>query len=171
FLPCRPTACRLRPVLSPVETIRMDASDPAPSERIDLGRPWHALPADAVLRALETDANGLGEAEAAERRQRFGDNALPEPRRASLPEVYIKQFRSPLIYLLLAAAAVAVALGDLADAAFIFIVLQINAVIGTIQEWKAETGAAALRAQVQSVATVRRAGGIRPIDSVELVPG
>ena len=146
-------------------------SSDLPAPLADLDRPWHALPADEALRVLDARREGLSAEEVAARRGRFGPNALPKRRRATLLMVYLKQFRNPLIYLLLAAAAVAVGLGDLANALFIFLVLQINAVIGTMQEWKAQSGAAALRAQVRATSMVRRAGGAQRIGSVEIVPG
>ncbi|NIQ98322.1 MAG: HAD family hydrolase, partial [Desulfuromonadales bacterium] len=96
---------------------------------------------------------------------------LPRPRRDSLAVVYLRQFRSPLIYLLLAAAVVSLATGELTDAVFIFVVLQVNAVIGAAQEWKAAGSAAALDQLIHKTAVVWRDGVRRQVDAAELVPG
>src|SRR5690606_14447144 len=78
---------------------------------------------------------------------------------------------SPFIYLLLGAAALSIALGDLADAAFILVVLALNAAVGATQEWRAEDRAHALRAMLRQRASVRRNGARREIDAAELAPG
>ncbi|MBI5366133.1 MAG: haloacid dehalogenase, partial [Planctomycetes bacterium] len=107
---------------------------------------WHALPVAETLAALATDAQtGLAGPEAARRLARDGPNALPEPPRRSLARIFAQQFMSPLIYLLLAAAAIAFALGERGDAAVILAVLVFNAAIGSFQEGRAERSMAALR--------------------------
>jgi magnesium-transporting ATPase (P-type) len=133
--------------------------------------PWHSRPVDAVLSALDATRSGLSTAEAARRLVSHGPNALPQPRRSGVVRLYLGQFTNPLVYLLLAASAVSVAIGDLSDALFIFAVLQINAVVGTVQEWKAESGADALRKLIRNRTIVRRDGSDREIDSEGLVPG
>ena len=132
---------------------------------------WHAQPATEVVAALETGDRGLTDAEAERRREAFGANILPRPKRRSALVVYLAQFKSPLIYLLVAAAAVSLAIGELTDALFIFAVLQINAVIGTVQEWRAETSAEALHGLIRNRVVLVRDGLRREVDSVELVPG
>lgn len=82
---------------------------------------WHAVPVEEAFDRLGASANGLDEGEAAARRAVFGDNSLPAPRRPGLVIVYLRQFKNPLIYLLLAAAAVSLAIGELTDAGFIFV--------------------------------------------------
>ncbi|MGB8275858.1 MAG: HAD-IC family P-type ATPase [Alphaproteobacteria bacterium] len=134
-------------------------------------RPWHAMPASAALAALETGADGLQPAEAGRRLAVFGPNVLPKRKRVSLVIIWLRQFKSPLIYLLLAAAALSIGIGEGADALFILIVLLINAAIGTAQEWKAEESAAALDALVPNRVVVRRAGRRQVVDAAELVPG
>jgi len=132
---------------------------------------WHRLSPEAALAALETTRSGLDEAEAAIRLAAFGENVLPRRKRPGMVEIYLRQFKSPLIYLLLAAAAVSWAIGEAVDALFIFLVLQINAVIGTIQEWKAETGAEALDKMIRNWAIVIRGGNRHQLDAAGLVPG
>ncbi len=133
--------------------------------------PWHALECEAVLAELETEPMGLSAAQVAARRARFGPNVLPRPKRAGLTGVYLRQFKNPLVYLLLAAALVSVMVGEWTDAAFIFVVLQFNAVIGAYQEWRAETSAEALDVLVRKFAVVLRDGVPRRVEAAELVPG
>ncbi len=102
-------------------------------------RAWHALPAEEVLKALRADrASGLADDEAARRLAELGPNALPEQESRSLLWVFFRQFRSPLIYLLLVAAALALALGHAGDALVILVVVLANAVVGALQEGRAE---------------------------------
>ena len=132
---------------------------------------WHAVPADEALRLLHTGVEGLDGAEVLARREVFGENALPRRPRPGALIVYLRQFKSPLIYLLLAAAAVSLAIGEFTDAAFIFIVLQVNAIIGAIQESRAAASAEALDTLVPHRAVVRRDDVRAEIDGVSLVPG
>ena len=134
-------------------------------------QPWHTLPAAAVLAALDTDAGGLSSAEAARRLAAQGANRLPEARTTPLWLVFARQFKSPLIYLLVAAAIVSLGIGAHDDVVFIAAVLLINAVIGTTQEWRAERSARALQQYVEARATVRRDGGPRQVAAADLVPG
>jgi calcium-translocating P-type ATPase len=133
--------------------------------------PWHAMTAQAALAELASAQVGLSRDEAAARLQRFGPNLLPEPGRRTLLGVFAGQFRSPFIYLLLAAAGLSAFLGEHADASFIAVVLLLNAAIGTYQEWGAETRARALTRLVRSWIVVRRGGERRRLDAAELVPG
>ena len=132
---------------------------------------WHALPVDVVLGVRESTRAGLADEEADRRIELFGANVMPRPPRKSLLRIYAGQFTSPLIYLLLAAAAVSLAIGELTDAAFIFAVLQINAAIGAFQENKAQASAEALGGLVPDRAVVRRAGRVREIPTSRIVPG
>jgi len=114
---------------------------------------------------------GLSTAEASARLEQYGPNALPEARAPSLVAVFLRQFLSPLIYILLVAALVSLALGDVKDAVFIGAVLLINGIIGTAQEYSAGRAAAALRNLEQPRAFVIRDGAEREISARELVPG
>jgi Ca2+-transporting ATPase len=114
---------------------------------------------------------GLTAVEARARLAKFGPNSLPEPRPPSFLRLFLQQFLSPLIYILVAAAAVSIAIGDAKDALFIAIVLLLNAVIGAVQEYSAGQAAAALRAHDQPLALVMRDGARQEIDARELVPG
>lgn len=149
-------------------------NDPAARSLVGSGleeRNWHTLSSEAALAALRTTADGLDTEEAARRLAEFGRNDLPKRRVRSPLVVYLGQFTSPLVYLLLAAAVLSVFIGKLADALFVFAVLQINAAIGSIQEWRAETSAAALDALTPQRAVVHRGGRRAVVDAREIVPG
>ncbi|MGQ9683000.1 MAG: cation-translocating P-type ATPase [Anaerolineae bacterium] len=132
---------------------------------------WHSLEPDLVLQKLQASLHGLQPEEVLERRQEFGPNTLPSRRPPSLVRVLLHQFASPLIYVLLAASIVALSIGDLKDAVFIFGVILLNAAIGTVQEWRAEQSAHALAAMLQVQVQVRRAGKTVVLKAEELVPG
>jgi magnesium-transporting ATPase (P-type) len=132
---------------------------------------WHAMPGDQVLGELTTTREGLDEAETAARQQRFGSNELPKAEPPTLWQIILHQFRSPLIYILLIAGVVSIFIGDLKDALFIFGVVILNAVLGTVQEWRAEQSAAALQSMLKIKARVLRGGVQQAIDAQALVPG
>jgi magnesium-transporting ATPase (P-type) len=132
---------------------------------------WHAQAADAVLAAFGTPAGGLSAEEAARRLAQFGRNELPPPARRSALRRLLLQFHNLLIYVLIAAGAVTLALGHYTDSAVIFGVVIVNAVIGFIQEGKAERALEAVRAMLASHAAVLRGGERREIAAAELVPG
>lgn len=115
--------------------------------------------------------HGLTTHEADARIALHGPNALPEVKTASVGAIFIRQFLNPLIYILFAAAAVSIMLGDVTDACFIGIVLLLNGTIGAIQEYSANKAASALRKLEQPHATVIRDGKQLVIESRELVPG
>lgn len=142
------------------------------AERDLTERPWHAVARAEAVAALGTDGErGLDEKEVARRRADFGDNTLPERGGETLLTVLVRQFKDPLIYVLMIAGAMSLAIGNMEDAGFIFAVLAFNAGLGTYQERKAETAAAALKQFMQIRATVTRAGRRIEVDSRELVPG
>lgn len=114
---------------------------------------------------------GLTSSEASLRLDRFGPNSLPEPQPPSVLGIFLRQFLSPLIYILLAATVVSVIVGDIEDALFIATVLLINSIVGTTQEYSAAKAAAALRKLEQPQATVVRDGIRQDIDAGRLVPG
>jgi magnesium-transporting ATPase (P-type) len=134
-------------------------------------RHWHALPKHEVLDHLAAAEVGLTLAEAGARLQRCGPNLLPTKPPPSALQVALRQLKSPLIYVLLAAAAAAAALGDLSDAAFIGVVLLLNSGIGGWQEWRAEQQSQSLQQLLRIRATVLRDGDSVEIDGAEVVPG
>jgi magnesium-transporting ATPase (P-type) len=132
---------------------------------------YHQLPAKEVMSDLSSNMNGLTNEEVLERRKQHGPNAMPQPKSKTLAEIFIHQFLNPLIYVLIIAAIVSVAIGDMKDAIFITAVIVFNAVLGTYQEWRAENSAMALRNLVKVKCRVRRNGIVHQVDSEELVPG
>lgn len=134
-------------------------------------RPWHAVALSGVCEHLNTTESGLSEPEAEERLRRYGPNKLPEHPPATRWQIFIRQFYSPLIYILLIAALVSLVIGDVKDAGFIFAVLILNAVIGSYQEWKAEQSSHALKKLLQIRASVLRGGEFRDVSAERVVPG
>ncbi|MCO5167030.1 MAG: HAD-IC family P-type ATPase [Planctomycetes bacterium] len=132
---------------------------------------WHALPPADALQATGSSAAGLTEDEARARLERDGPNRLTARRGRSALRRFVDQLVQPLIVVLLAAGVVSLLMDDRVDAAVIFGVVLINAVIGFLQEGKAEGAIAALDAMVVTQATVVRGGARRRIPSEQLVLG
>jgi len=133
---------------------------------------WHALSPEETARALRTDTRtGLSASEAAARLERHGPNRLPEAARRPAWRRFALQFHNPLIYVLMIAGIVTVALGSYVDSAVIFGVVIINAIIGHVQEGKAERALDAVRGMLAARATVLRGGERHQIDAAALVPG
>ncbi|PRX37856.1 ATPase, P-type (transporting), HAD superfamily, subfamily IC [Meinhardsimonia xiamenensis] len=131
----------------------------------------HAMPAEDCLELLGTSLAGLDGAEAERRLKEWGPNALPEP---SPPHPFIRflrQFHNPLIYVLLASSLVTALLAHWVDTAVILAVVLINAIIGFIQEGRAENALAAIRAMLSPRASVLRDGRRLSVPAEELVPG
>jgi len=133
--------------------------------------PPHALNTDRVLADLTADANGLSTQEAARRLAETGPNRLPAPPRDSLFKRFFKHFHDILIYILLIAAGITALLGHWIDTGVIVGVVVINAIIGFIQEGKAEEALAGIRKMLSASAQVRRQGEWTQIDADGLVPG
>ncbi len=116
-------------------------------------------------------AGGLTSPEAALRLAQYGRNLLPAAPPPSVLLIFLRQFRSPLIYILLLAAVVSLMVSEPRDAIFIGIVLLLNGVIGTMQEYSAGRAALALRALEQPHARAIRDGQVQEIEAAILVPG
>ncbi|BBJ00605.1 cation-transporting P-type ATPase [Ferrigenium kumadai] len=132
---------------------------------------WHNLPAQEVLRELNADHAGLTLDEASRRLQQHGPNRLPAAPRDSLAVRFARQFDNALIYVLLASAAITALLNHWVDCSVIVGVVLINAVIGVIQEGKAERAMDAIRNMLSPTATVLREGRRREIPAEQVVPG
>ena len=133
---------------------------------------WHSLPADeAAARLTASFEQGLDAAEVACRRSQHGENRLtPAPSRGPMLR-FALQFVQPLVLVLVLAGLVTAILGEWVDASVIFGVTLVNAVIGFIQEGRAESALAALARSVISEVTVLRGGCKQRLSSTELVPG
>lgn len=132
---------------------------------------WHTTPLKAILQTLQTSDAGLSDATAQQRLVEVGPNTLPHKPPPSHWEIILRQFQSPLIYILGLAAIVALLVGDMKDASFIVAVLLINAVIGSYQEWRAEQSSRALQQLIKVQATVLRNGDVCELDAAVIVPG
>ena len=146
---------------------------PAPAElpaRYALPAP-HTLTADEVLDGLGSAASGLTDAQAADRLAAIGTNELPAGETRTIPQMVLDQFKDFLILLLLGAAIVSGALGEAADTIAILVIVSLNAVIGVVQEYRAERAMAALREMAAETATVRRDGRVIEVPAAELTIG
>lgn len=133
---------------------------------------WHALsPGQAVEHLKSHAADGLGEDEVKRRMNEFGPNQMSAGSRTPPWLRFLLQFHQPLIYILLGATLISGMLGEWVDAMVIFGVVLVNALIGYIQESKAEKAIDALSKLVLTEASVRRGGKTRRVPSGELVPG
>lgn len=132
---------------------------------------WHAISRHELLAELDACETGLTSAEAQARLTSIGRNELPHEPPPAWWYIALRQFRSPLIYILAIAAIMSLTTGHTSDAAFIAAVLCLNALIGGYQEWKAEQSALALQQLLKVRASVERDGEVSEIDAEEVVPG
>ncbi len=145
----------------------MDPSDTnAPPKRL-----WHTLDPEQVLEDLDTNEHGLSSHERADRLKKYGKNALPVGKVDSLLVIFLKQFKSPLIYLLIVAMLLIAAIGDWVDAGIIAFVLLFNAVAGTIQAGRARNTMQALQKITKTDATVIVGDERQVVEDTEVVPG
>ena len=134
--------------------------------------PWHSLAPRRVAELLGVAPDvGLSDEAAAARLLRVGPNALPESRSTPTVVLLLRQYRSPLVYLLLAAGVGAFVLGHRTDAWVILAIVTANALLGAFQEGRAERSMAALRRMTASHARVLRSGREREIEARAVVPG
>lgn len=132
---------------------------------------WYNQSTEEVASALAASPNGLSVQEAAERRKQYGPNTLPPPKTKNVWVIFLSQFLSPLIYVLIGAAILSAIARETSDAIFITAIIVINAVLGTWQEWQAENSAAALKSLVTIKARIKRDGKVLEVDATEIVPG
>lgn len=132
---------------------------------------WYQLGVKEILQRLDTSENGLTDTEAGNRLEQYGPNRLAEEEKISKLKILLHQFMSPLIYILLIAGVVTILLREYIDSGVIFAVVVLNAVIGFIQEFKAEESVRALKKMVVPKARVIRDGKEKEINSEYLVPG
>ncbi|MBI3150416.1 MAG: cation-translocating P-type ATPase [Betaproteobacteria bacterium] len=132
---------------------------------------WHTESAAAALTALGAESQGLAATEAASRLLRHGRNELPEAAARGLGRMVLDQFADFMILVLIAAAVVSGIVGEPADTIAIVVIVLLNAVLGVVQEWRAERALAALRRLAAPWAQVRRDGAWCELPAAELVPG
>ena len=132
---------------------------------------WHAQDSETCFARLRAERSGLSSAEAEARLRQYGPNRLPEGRRLGPLMRFLRQFHNLLLYLMLGAAAITALLGHWVDTWVIVAAVLINAVIGFIQEGRAENALASIRQLLTAHATVLRDGHAREISAEGLVPG
>jgi cation-transporting ATPase F len=180
----KPSSARRRPLRRPVALVAVEATiSPSGFQTSAMNRmnptptapsnpAWHQINGEEAARNLEVDPRvGLSADEVGRRQARHGPNRLPGQKRRSEWVRFLLQFHQPLLYILLAAAAVTAFLQEWVDASVIFGVVLINAAIGYFQEGKAERAIEALAGMVVTEATVRRDGRKQRVPSEQLVPG
>ena len=133
---------------------------------------WHGIESAELMRLCDTNTdNGLSDEEAAKRQEEFGANELPEPKKDSALIKFFKHFNDVLIYVLLAAAVITLFLGHFIDTGVILMVVVINAIIGYIQQNKAEKALDSIRKMLSLKATALRSSVRKEVPSADLVPG
>jgi len=133
---------------------------------------WHNLSVKEVAKILKTDIKeGLSEKEVKERQKIFGLNKLPEEKPLSSLRIFLEQFRSPLIYILVIAGIITLILKDYTDAIIIFGAVFLNTVIGFFQENKTSKILSELKKIVKIKAYLIRKGNEKEVEQIELVPG
>jgi len=145
------------------------AAEPAPSAEV--APPWYRLTAEETMRLLGTTPQGLSPREVDERLLRYGPNELERRRGPSPLTLILRQFESPLVYVLLAAGVVTAAVGEFVDTIVILVVVVVNAAIGFTQESRAAAALEALLRMAAPTATVIRQGTHAEVPVAELVPG
>ena len=141
------------------------------SHSIDIHGSWYTKASSQVLEHFRARADGLSEEEVQDRLKEFGPNAIGSEEGTPAWEIVLRQFKSPLIYVLLAAAAITISIQHWGDTIVIGIVLVLNAVIGFFQEYQAENAIAALMDIIATKAKVKRNGEETTVDAEHLVPG
>jgi P-type Ca2+ transporter type 2C len=128
-------------------------------------------PTEVLKEFVVNPAVGLSETEAKARLEKYGLNKLKGKAKKSLLSLFLSQLKDMLIYVLLAAAVITMVIGEIADSVIILLVIILNAVIGVIQEYKAEKAVEALQKMTTPRSVVRRDGVIKEVNSEEVVPG
>ena len=135
------------------------------------GKIWHSQSVEEVLAQLGTTATGLSATEAAQRLTTNGPNELKEGKRISPGQIFLGQFRSLIVWILIVAGIISGVLGEMVDATAILAIVVLNAVIGFYQEHSAEKSIAALKKMAAPQAKVWRDGAIRAVPAAEIVTG
>jgi len=132
---------------------------------------WHALLEKEVIRKLDSSKTGLRSDEVEKRLAEYGKNEITRKKKISALQIFIDQFKDFLIWILIAAAIVSGLLGEMADVVLIGIILLANAILGFVQEYRAEESIEALKKMASLKAVVMRDGREQEIDARLLVPG
>jgi Mg2+-importing ATPase len=141
------------------------------TEKMSIPSQYWSQPAESLLAALHSTAGGLTTRTAQQRLATFGPNALEVKKKATALGLFLNQFKSPIVLILLFATGVSAALEDWADAVIILVIVLGSALLSFVQEHSASNAAEKLRAQVTVHATVLRDGQAQSILAAEVVPG
>jgi len=134
--------------------------------------PWHEMAVGAVLESLETDPRtGISEDEGQRRLAECGPNLLAEAERTTWWRILLAQFQDFMVLVLLAATTISYAMGETADAITIVVIVALNAILGFVQEYRAESSMEALKQLTAPTARVRRGGREAALPARDLVPG
>ncbi len=132
---------------------------------------YWSIPADTLLTGLESRADGLSSEEAKARLAAFGDNTIHARRGSSAVAAFLRQFRSPLVLILIFAAGVSAVVGEGSEAAIIAVIVLASCILSFTQEHGASRAMEALTARIGRKALVLRDGRETPIPVEEVVPG
>lgn len=132
---------------------------------------FHSLTGEDSLISLNSSPRGLGTAEVEKRIVKFGFNELPETKKINPVILFLKQFKSPLVYILIIASVISWFAGNEIDTFVILFIVILNAIIGFVQEYRAEKAVSSLRLMIRQWAVVLRNGNKMKIPARELVPG
>lgn len=138
---------------------------------MNMGGNWYNLEIPEVLTSLRSSRRGLSQEEAQHRLDEFGPNELVEKEKVSAWKIFLEQFKSFLLIILLVAVALSAVLGEIADAIVIFIIILFAAGLGFVQEYRAERAMEALKRMAAPLTSVLRGGKEVEIPARELVPG
>ena len=136
-----------------------------------MGLNYYNKTVENTLKDLETSFSGLTTAQVLSRREKFGSNELSEEKKKSVIQVFFEQFKDLLVIILIVAAIISAISGNRESTAVIIVVLILNAVLGTVQYFKAEKSLDSLKAMSSPTAKVLRDGKKVEINSAEIVPG
>lgn len=132
---------------------------------------WYLMSPREIYKKLETDSKGLTEKNAEYRLNKFGKNVLPKGKKKTFINVFLNELNSPIIYILIIAMILSFIVGEIIDGIFIFIVIMLDAILGSIQEWKSTKNAESLEKLIKIEGTVIRNNKHKVINSEDIVIG
>ena len=132
---------------------------------------YHGQSTSEIYQELNTSKQGLDSTEAEKRKKQYGPNELVQKKKISVFRLFLHQFKDVMILILLIAAVISFIVGDSKDTIVILIIVFLNAIIGFVQEYRAEKAMEALKKMSSLNATLRRAGTIVQVPATEVVPG
>lgn len=132
---------------------------------------WQKKTEQEIMEKLKTNRNGLKQEEANERLNKYGLNELPKAKKDNIFKIFFSEFNDPIIWLLIVSIIFSFIVGEVVDACAIIFIILVDAIVGTIQEWKASKSAEALQDLIKVQVKVLRDGKEQLIDSNQLVIG